>query len=85
LLGYPTMPTNPLKSRAGARTGARRDRHLAPSAHQLVRWRGTDAPQYVAAKAAQAGDDEAWAFWLEVERAVKELLNEAVPPGATQH
>jgi hypothetical protein len=29
---------------------------------ELVRWRGTDAPQYVAEKAAQAGDEDAWAF-----------------------
>jgi hypothetical protein len=38
------------------------------TARELVRWRGTDA--------------NAWAFWLEVERAVKELL---APPDATQH
>jgi hypothetical protein len=47
-------------------------------------WRGTDAPQFVAHKAAEARDDNAWAFWLEVERAVKELLTEAAPPGTTQ-
>ena len=38
-----------------------------------------------AQKAAEADDEKAWAFWLEVERAVTELLNEAVPPGPTQH
>jgi hypothetical protein len=42
-------------------------------------------PQYVARKAAEAGDENAWAFSLEVERAVKELLTEAAPPDATQH
>ena len=55
------------------------------TARELVRWRGTDAPLYVAEKAAEARDEDAWAFWLEVERAVIELLNEAVPPGTTQH
>jgi hypothetical protein len=55
------------------------------SAHQLIRWRGTDAPQYIAQKAAEARDEKAWAFWLEVERAVTELLAEAAPPGTTQH
>lgn len=55
------------------------------TARELVRCRGTDAPQYVAQKAAEAGDENAWAFWLEVERAVKELLAEASPPGTTQH
>jgi hypothetical protein len=35
-------------------------------------------------KAAEAGNGNAWAFWLEVERAVKELLTEAAPPDATQ-
>jgi hypothetical protein len=55
------------------------------TARELVRWRGTDAPQYVAEKAAEARDDKAWAFWLEVERSVKELLAEAAPPDATQH
>jgi hypothetical protein len=52
---------------------------------ELVRWRGTDAPQYVAQKAAEASDEYAWAFWLEVERAVKELLTEVESPDATQH
>jgi len=52
---------------------------------RLVRWRGTDAPQYVAQKAAEACDEQVWAFWLEVERAVKELLTETAPPDATQH
>ena len=46
------------------------------TAHELVRWRGTDAPLYVAEKAAEARDENAWAFWLEVERAVTELLTE---------
>ena len=55
------------------------------SAHQLVRWRGTDAPQYVAQKAAEACDEHAWAFWLEIERAVRELLAEVASPGTTQH
>ena len=55
------------------------------TARELVRWRGTDAPQYVAQKAAEARDENAWAFWLEVERAVRGLLAEAVPPDATQH
>jgi hypothetical protein len=43
------------------------------------------APSSVAENAAQAGDNEAWAFWLEVERAVKELLAEATPPDVAQH
>jgi hypothetical protein len=55
------------------------------SARELVRWRGTDAPQYVAQQAVEACDENAWAFWLEVERAVTELLAEAAPPDATQH
>jgi hypothetical protein len=55
------------------------------TARVLVRWRGTDAPQYVAQKAAEARDEYAWAFWLEVERAVRVLLAEAAPPGTTQH
>jgi hypothetical protein len=55
------------------------------TARELVRWRGPDAPQYVAQKAAEAHDEHAWAFWLEVERAVGELLAEAAPPGTTQH
>jgi hypothetical protein len=55
------------------------------TAQELVRWRGTDAPQYVAQKAAESRDETAWAFWLEVERAVQELLAEAAPPGARQH
>ena len=55
------------------------------SAHQLVRWRGTDALQYVAQKAAEACNENAWAFWLAVERGVRELLTEAVPPGTMQH
>lgn len=43
---------------------------LAPfwrAARELLRWRGTDAPQYVAQKAAEACDENTWAFWLEVE------------------
>ena len=32
-----------------------------------------------------ARDERAWAFWLEVERAVKELLTAVTPPGTTQH
>jgi hypothetical protein len=55
------------------------------AAREIVRWRGTDAPQYVAQKAAEACDEQAWAFWLEVERAVGELLAGAAPPGTTQH
>jgi hypothetical protein len=55
------------------------------TARELVRWRGTDGPQYVAQKAAEARDENAWTFWLEVERAVKELLAEAAPPGTTEH
>jgi hypothetical protein len=55
------------------------------TARELVRWRGTDASQYVAQKAAEAHDEQAWAFWLEVERAVSELLAEAAPPDTTQH
>jgi hypothetical protein len=55
------------------------------TAQELFRWRGTDAPQYVAQKAAEAGDENAWAFWLKVEQPVKELLAEAAPPDATQH
>ena len=51
-------------------------RSIWRAAHEIVRWRGTDAPQYVAQKAAEACDEQAWAFWLEVERAVKELLTE---------
>jgi hypothetical protein len=55
------------------------------TAQELVRLRGTDAPQYVAQKAAEASDENAWAFWLEVERAVTELLAQAAPPDVTQH
>jgi hypothetical protein len=55
------------------------------TAQELVRWRGTDAPQYVGEKAAEACDENAWAFWLDVERAVRELLAEAAPPGTAQH
>jgi hypothetical protein len=55
------------------------------TAREFVRWRGTDAPQYVAQKAAEARDENAWAFWLEVERAVIECLAEAAPPGTMQH
>ena len=55
------------------------------TARELVRWRGTDAPQYVAQKAAEASDEKAWGFWLEVERVVREPLAEAAPPDATQH
>jgi hypothetical protein len=55
------------------------------TARELVRWRGSNAPRYVAKKAAEARDETARAFWLEVERAVKELLTEAAPPDATQH
>jgi hypothetical protein len=55
------------------------------TARELVRLRGTDAPQYVAQKAAEVCDENAWAFWLEVERAVKVLLAEATPSDATQH
>jgi hypothetical protein len=58
-----------------------RERH---SPRRLVRWCGTDAPHYVAQKAAEAQDENAWSFCLTVERAVKELLAEAVPPGTTQ-
>jgi hypothetical protein len=50
------------------------------TARELVGWRGTDAPQYVAQKAAEACDEQAWAFWLEVERAVNELLTQVAPP-----
>jgi hypothetical protein len=48
---------------------------LSPPAHPLA----------LAQKAAEARDENAWAFWLEVERAVKELLTETTPPGTTQH
>ena len=41
------------------------------NARELVRWRGTDAPQYVAQKAAEACDGGPWAFWIEVERAFR--------------
>jgi hypothetical protein len=33
------------------------------TARELVCWRGTDAPQYVAQKAAEARDEHAWAFY----------------------
>jgi hypothetical protein len=55
------------------------------TARELVGWRSTDALQYVARKAAEAGDENAWAFWLEVESAVSELLGEPGSPGTMQH
>ena len=55
------------------------------AAHEIVRGRKPDAEQYVAQKVAEACDEQAWAFWLEVERAVNELLTEAAPPGTAQH
>jgi hypothetical protein len=62
------------------------DSRPIPRRHPPARRLATpDAPQYVAEKAAEARDENAWAFWLEVERAVKELLSEAAPPDATQH
>jgi hypothetical protein len=36
-------------------------------------------------RARLACDEQAWALWVEVERAVKELMTETAPPDATQH
>jgi hypothetical protein len=55
------------------------------SVREFIRWRGTDALRHVAQKAAEAMDENAWASWREVQRAVRQLLTETAPPGRTQH